>query len=61
MPIPRIEVRRQIWISGGIGKNLNDLTNYEDIVLGVGINEPINLEGFQESKKYNFLYVSRKE
>lgn len=60
MPVPKIRDRRQIWISGGISKNENDDTNYKAIKLGIGINEPINLDNFSLTKKYNILYLSKK-
>ena len=52
--------RRQIWIGGGIGKSENDDTNYEDISLGIGYKEEINLKDFKLLKKYNILYLSEK-
>jgi hypothetical protein len=61
MPIPKIAERRQIWISGGISKNTNDKTNYSLITYGIGINKPLNLTGFELIKKYNLLYLSKKE
>ncbi len=60
MPIPNIKERRQIWISGGLSKNENDDTDYENISLGIGIGEPIELEGFKRIKRYDILYLSRK-
>ncbi len=60
MPVPKIEDRRQIWISGGIGKNENDNTDYEGINYAIGVNEPVNIEGFSFVKKYHLLYISKK-
>ncbi len=60
MPTPRINDRRQIWIAGGISKNIQDSTNYSSISLGIGLNEPLNLTGFSQVKKYNLLYISQK-
>jgi len=60
MPVPNINARRQIWISGGIKKNENDDTDYENLRLGIGIREPIDTKGFKKIKKYNILYLSEK-
>ncbi len=51
IPVPNINSRRQIWIAGGMNKNENDDTDYENISLGIGFKEPINLEGFKLIKK----------
>ena len=59
-PISNINDRRTFWISGGIGKNENDSTDYENIEYGIGINEPINIKGFIAIKKYNILHLSKK-
>lgn len=58
MPIPNINNRRQIWISGGINKNINDNTDYDSIKYAIGLYEPVDLEGFELVKEYNFLYLS---
>jgi len=60
MPVPNINERRQIWISGGIKRNENDSTNYENITLSISIGEPLELQNFSLLKKYNYLYVSKK-
>ena len=60
MPASNIRVRRQIWLSGGMSKNNNDDTDYEDINFAIGLYEPISLEGFKFIKKYNNLYLSKK-
>jgi len=60
-PAPRINDRRQIWLSGGMQKNENDKTDYENITLAIGINEPINLEGFELIQRYRGLYLSEKK
>lgn len=57
---PRIEDRRQIWISGGLQKNENDATDYESITYGISIGEPINLEGFELIEAYDVLHLSKK-
>jgi len=57
---PKIKNRRKIWIGGGIEKNPNDNTDYEAIELGIGVGEPIDLEGFEVIKKYNVLHLSEK-
>jgi len=61
MPIPNINSRRQIWLAGGMNKNENDPTNYEDIKLGIGLREPINIENFVVVEKYGNLYLSKSE
>lgn len=60
-PIPSIQNRRQIWLAGGLDKNPNDKTDYENITLAISIDEPISLPGFIPVKKYNTLYVSQKQ
>jgi len=55
-----INGRREFWIKGGIGKPLNDDTDYKNINLGIGINEPIDINGFKVIKKYNSLYLSKR-
>jgi hypothetical protein len=60
MPVPKIQDRRQIWISGGISKNENDATNYSAIKYAIGIGEPINLKDFKLVKNYTTLYLSEK-
>lgn len=55
-----IRNRRQIWVQGGLDKNPIDDTNYEEIKYGIGINEPLELEGFGIIEKYNQLYLSKK-
>lgn len=59
MPVPKIKDRRQIWISGGISKNQNDDTDYNAIILGIGVWGPINLSNFSVVRKYNTLYLSK--
>lgn len=58
--VPKIQDRRQIWLAGGMDKNENDKTNYQNITLAIGIGEPIELEGFNLTKEYNSLYLSKK-
>ena len=60
MPTPKIKERRQIWVAGGINKNENDDTDYESIKFGIGIDEPIKLDGFSVIKRYHILYISEK-
>jgi len=43
-PIPQIDDRRQIWLSGGMSINENDRTDYNSIKYALGINQPINLQ-----------------
>jgi len=59
--IPKIKDRRQIWLAGGMDKNENDETEYEKITLGIGVEEPIEIEGFEPIKKFNSLYLSEKK
>ncbi len=61
MPTPRIADRRQIWVTGGIMRNLNDNTNYSAIRYGLGINEPLDSEDFKLIKKYDILYLSERK
>ncbi|MDD5012088.1 MAG: EpsG family protein [Candidatus Nanoarchaeia archaeon] len=60
MPIPNIQDRRQIWISGGMSKNTHDNTDYSSIKYGIGIGEPIDAENFSLIRKYDLLYLSEK-
>jgi hypothetical protein len=57
---PSIRDRRQIWVGGGIGKNENDLTDYELIDYGISIGEPLKLKNFAVVNKYNVLYLNKK-
>lgn len=52
--------RREIWIEIGLQKNSNDITDYANIEYGVGLGEPIEAEGFEVVKEYDFLYLSKK-
>lgn len=58
--VPEIQDRRQIWLAGGMDKNENDKTNYQNITLAIGIGEPINIENFELIKEYSSLYLSKK-
>lgn len=60
MPIPNIDERRQIWVSGGLSKNTNDRTNYSAIIYGIGLGEPLNLGNFTSVNKFGILYLSEK-
>ena len=57
---PIINERRQIFISGGIGRNEKDRTNFASIDYAIGLGKPVVLENFVFIKKYNNLYLSRK-
>lgn len=59
MPIPRINDRRQIWITGGISKNQNDFIDYKNIKYAVSI-KPANPKDFRLIKRYNLLYLYEK-
>ena len=60
MPVPKIKERRQIWISGGINKNMNDDTDYKNLTLAIGIGKPVELKGFRVIRSYKILYLSKK-
>jgi hypothetical protein len=60
-PVPNIQDRRQIWISGGISKNENDNTDYSSINYGISFGEPLNLENFSVIRKYGLLYLNQKD
>jgi len=55
-----IRDRRQFWIQGGLDKNPIDDTDYERIEFGIGVDEPIEIEGFEFVEKYNQLYLSKR-
>lgn len=59
-PIPNINDRRIFWIEGGISKNEDDNTDYENIEYGIGVNAPIDIDGFSVIRKYNVVYLSKK-
>lgn len=59
-PTPKIADRRQIWFGGGMQKPENDNTDYDSIEFGIGIAEPINIEGFELAEQYDVLYLSKK-
>jgi len=60
-PVPNVAERRQFWIEGGLKKNTNDKTDYENITLAIGLGEPIKLDGFKIIKKYDYLYLSGRD
>ena len=57
---PKINDRRQIFISGGI-KKTEDNTDYSSINLGISINEPLSLDNFQLIKEYKVLSLYKKQ
>lgn len=57
---PRIQDRRQIWIGGGLEKSDNDATDYASIIYGIGVDKPLEADGFELIQKYNLLYLSKK-
>ena len=61
MPTPNIQNRRQIWLAGGLDKNENDNTDYENIKFAISIDKPIDLPDFVLIKKLNKLYLSQKQ
>lgn len=60
-PVPRIDERRQLFLSGGIQVNENDKTDYESIRYAIGINGPVELEGFEVVARAGALVVSEKK
>ena len=58
---PRINERRQIFVSGGIQVNENDLTDYENIRYAIGIKNPVVLDGFEAIARSGVLFVSEKK
>ncbi|MBS3076660.1 hypothetical protein J4233_00120 [Candidatus Pacearchaeota archaeon] len=60
MPSTKLNERRQIWIGGGVNKNSRDETDYGNIQIGIGVGEPLKLEGFEFVEKYGTLYVSER-
>ena len=60
-PIPNINERREIFIIGGLSKKTNDKTNYNDLNYAIGLGEEVQIEGFVLDKKYDYLYVSKKQ
>jgi hypothetical protein len=59
MPATRLYERRQIWISGGVSKNTNDLTDYKKIRYGIGLGKPLELSNFTFFERYGDLYISK--
>jgi len=57
---PKIQDRRQIWIAGGLEKNINDATDYDSISYGIGVDEPLDTVGFNLIEKYEILYLSKR-
>lgn len=55
---PDPNYRRQVWLTLGMSKNEADTTDYGNITLGIGIKEPLKIQGFNVIKKYNILYLS---
>jgi hypothetical protein len=60
MPSTKLNERRQVWMGGGVNKKSRDETDYEKIWVGIGVGEPLKLEGFEFVEKYGPLYVSEK-
>jgi len=54
--------RRQVWISGGIGRNTEDKTDFSRIRYAIGLHEPVQIKGFKTSElHYGVLYLSERE
>jgi hypothetical protein len=60
MPVPNIRERRQWWLAGGINKNENDETDYQNISFAISIDEPAKIPNFKFIKRYGRLYLSGK-
>lgn len=54
------EKRREIWIKGGIGKPLDDPTDYESIKYAISLEDDLDLKGFKLIKKYKILKLFKK-
>jgi len=52
--------RREIWIKGGIGKPLNDPTDYASIKYAISLDENLSLDGFGLIKRYDYLSLYKK-
>ncbi len=50
-----INDRREIWIKGGIGKPINDLTDYDTIKYAISLEKDLELEDFELIEKYHRL------
>jgi hypothetical protein len=61
MPTPKIKTRRQIWIKGGISKNMNDNVDYENIQYAIGLYSQIDLPEYEFKKRYGNFYLSTKK
>ncbi len=59
-PKSSINNRRTIWLAGGMDRNLNDKIDYDNVNYALGIDEPINLEGFELVKNYDSLSLYKK-
>ncbi|MFH1307816.1 MAG: hypothetical protein ABIH72_03105 [archaeon] len=55
MPIPNIQDRRVIWITGGMKRNENDSTKFQNISLAISFQEPLEIDNFRLLKKYQVL------
>jgi len=53
----RINGRREFWISGGIGKPINDNTEYDKIDYAISLQGNFSLSEFNLIKKYEILYL----
>lgn len=52
--------RRDIWIEIGLGKNLNDNTDYGNIKYAVSFDKNLSLENFELIQRYDKLYLFKK-
>ena len=59
-PEQRPDIRREFWISIGMGKNQNDLVDYDSIKYAISLEEDLNLEGFKFTKSYSKLNLFEK-
>lgn len=58
--IPPPGDRRAIWISGGISRNVNDLTDYSAIKYGISLDSTFKVEGFYNIENYSRLTLWEK-
>ncbi len=54
------QFRREIWVEVGLGKNLNDRTNYEEIKYAIAPNNNFKLDNFKLIKSYEKLSIFEK-
>jgi hypothetical protein len=60
-PISNINNRREFWISGGIGKPIDDSTDYESIEYAISLEGNLVLGDFKLIEEYSILRLFKKE